>query len=111
MLLVLQRAMGMSEQEVEEHPTGATTELTLTGRVIRARPDRESRKVSPVLGEEIVVFPGPLHSPGWCSLEDTMLWGKAPRAGAPQISLVRHLFTLNTPFPVQEALRWSGTGM
>lgn len=28
MLLVLHRAMGTSQQEVEEHPMGATTELT-----------------------------------------------------------------------------------
>lgn len=94
-----------SQQEVEEHPTRATTELARTGTVIRARPDRESRKVSPVPGEEAVVFPGPLRSPGWCSLGETMLWGQAPRAGATQISLVHHLFSLSRAFPVQEVLR------
>lgn len=57
MLLVLHRAMGTSQQEVEEHPMGATTELTLMGRVIRPTPDRESAKVSHVPGEEVVVVP------------------------------------------------------
>lgn len=111
MLLVLHRATGTSQKAMKEHPVSATTELILTGRVLRARPDRDSRKVSPVPGDEVVVFPGPLDNPGWCSLGETMMWDKAPRAGATQISLVRHLFSFSRAFPVQEELRWSRIGM
>lgn len=80
MLLVLHRATGTSQKAMKEHPAGATTELILIGRVLRARPDRDSRKVSTVPGDEVVVFPGPLDNPGWCSLGETMMWDKAPRA-------------------------------